>query len=571
MFCVKCGQKLPDDVRFCPHCGQQLDVILAPEELIQSTAAVPCAELPQETPGDQQSAEPMEVTPSDPQPAEAMQEMPYDPQPVFPVDGTDYSQEPVYPAQGAYPYYSDAVPQSVENQPKKSGKKKLIITIVAAVLAVALLAGGVFFFVSANSPEAKLAKALNNSAEELYALLGNAETLGQMIDNAKAMEDGRTIALKYATKDNLEGYYNSEIGFSLQIDQDLKEKEMMLSAELLSVYDFESMPEYSYDQEILIDVYADQQEVMFTVSDYLDGYYSLPLDDFGKKILESELGELLTEDMDDEDLELLRSVDLNLFAQYDTVSPAEACPAEYEAFVTTVLVEKSEEKIPEANGIETVYSVTWNMRALADLINAYYLCSMNATVGEEFVSKNDNMQEEIEELTENMEDTGITVYVGISDDCAKAIYVLLEDDSEEYSLTLLLEGRENPWEDVVLYADEEEVMIGTLEQTEEGFIITLEAEGEALEILCDDEEKELRIQVEEEEPVILTYSADGGGLCIEYDYASNEYEAEYSYRFSFELLPLQKIERPEEATDLLSLTKEELEELLVGAQDIMAS
>ena len=521
MFCTKCGNQLPEGSRFCTSCGAQLE-------------AAPVAE--------ETSVPEVENTYAEP----AVWE-----------EGT--------PAEEAAPVYGEE-PQAAEEQPaeKKSGKKRIVLIAVAAAVVLALLIGVIALIGAVGSPEAKLAKAAQKSGAELEELLGNSDNFVKLLDNAKALSEKGEVTMKldYAMDDRFEGFYNMTQGVALQISCSQKSKELAVSGTIESTLDYPDYPEGGYDQSYEFVAYANEKELMASMPDVLDDAYSLPLKDLGAKLVESDLGALLEDELENEALDALECLDVNLFADVNWDSFKKAYPDEAEEFMDSLVIEKTDEEIPNADEELKVYSITWDMEAYADMMVAYELYAFDALLGEGFCDNIDDIENELEDSFAELADYEIVVYAGISKGCLTAVHMEIDDGYDDYTATIVLEGKDNIWEDIVIYADDEEIMTGGFEQTDDGFELVLEADGEELVVECDDAACELIFSVDGEE-IVLEYGAENKGCQFLFeddsDYGKTSVEVE--------LLPMEKIEKISDPVNVLELSEDELEDLVTEIRD----
>ncbi len=531
MFCTKCGNQLPDGSRFCTSCGAALDAAPVVEEI-----PVPAAE----------------DTYSEP----VAWEEPAVVEEAAPVE------EPATVEEAA-PVY---IPQEQPVE-KKSGKKRIVLIAVAAAVAVALLIGVIALIGAVGSPEAKLAKAAQKSGAEMEELLGNSDNFVKMLDHAKALsEEGElTAKLDYSMDETNEGYYSMSQGLSLQLSSSKNDKEFAVSGTFESKFSYPDYPEYGYDESYEFVAYASEKEFIASVPDVLDDAYSLPLKNLGEQLFESDLGGLLEDELDDEALDILENLDVNLFADTGRKAFEKAYPDEVEDFMDSLVVEKSDEEIPNADEDLKVYSVEWDMGALADMLVAYELFGMEATLGEGTKDYVDDIVDELEDAFSELEDYEIVAYAGISKGCLTALHLEIDDGYDDYSVTVVLEGKDNIWEEIVIYADEEEVLSGGFEMTGDGFEFSMEDAdyGEELLIVCDDAACELTVEFDGEELAVIGYGAEEKGCQISYEYE----DGSDSISVTASIVPMEKIEKPEDAINILELDEDELYDLVEEIED----
>ncbi len=532
MFCTKCGNTLPDDARFCTACGAAMAApAVAPTEA--PATADPAAE-PVAAPEVTEAVAAPEVV------AEAPEAVEVPTEPLAPEAQPNDEQAPVaeesanYAAPSCVPYTEDA---PVAPAPKK-GKKKLILLIVAAVLALALIVGGVIFAVAYNSPEAKLARAFDRTGEALSEITAKAETFRGILSNLSRLKDGKTVELGIEIEDPS----MTAMDISLRVDQDMKNKQLYvdINGSTIEPYNFS--------------IYADQEQLIASV-DGLDTNYSLPLENFGEKLYDSDLGLLLEEELDPDVMDILYELDIDLFRTNDFSDIKETCPEEYEAFEDSIVLEKADVPMPCDADCEDVYYITWDMEALGELMAAYYAAYEHNTFGANEVLFTEGSDPE--ELKEAFTDVELELYVGETDGMLTAFYLEISDEEETHSLAMVLEGKDNIWEDFTLYADDEEEIVGGFTATRNGFALSMTNDGDELLLNFDDADGELTIEENDEEVAILFYSDEDEGMCITYVLPNALVEAE----LFLSVRPVEQIEKPAEAIDVLSLTEDELYDL----------
>ena len=582
MFCTKCGNALPDDARFCTVCGAAMAAPAdAPAEA--PAAAEPAAE-PVATPEvsepvsepvaapevSEPVAEPVaapEVTEAVAAPevvAEAPEAVEVPTETAAPEALPNDEQAPVteesanYAAPSCVPYTEDA---PVAPAPKK-GKKKLILLIVAAVLALALIVGGVIFAVAYNSPEAKLLRAAKGSGEQLELMLANSPEFLKLVENATALSGDRTITTKTISEAELSGLYSSRSEITYRVDQSLSTKQYRLQVESEILLEAADYPELNTDAHSIFEIYADEQELILSVPEEVEGAYSLPMDHLGEKLLDSELGDLLLEELepDEETLRIIELLDIDLFFLHGS-ELKELCPDEYQRFMDGLTVEKSDTAIVNAENTDQVYRIGVDMNALVDLILAYEEYAIDAALGQGLFLELEDDLEEINEDISQLREYELVAYAGVRD--GNLIAAQLQVNGEEsHTATFILCGSGNIWEEFVLYADEELVLEGGLCSTEEGFRFSAEADGEVYTLECRDREREVEIPLSDMDPLTWNFSTENGGYEISYEMESEEFHTVYSMTAE----PVGKIEKPEGARELFSMTVEELESL---AEDLM--
>ncbi len=539
MFCTKCGKQLPEGARFCIGCGTAVAAMPVVAPVAPAEPVVPVGpSVPAETfvPAEPvASAEPVYTEPALEQEETVLEE------------GTQNTgEEPVL------------IP---EEPKKKSRKARLILLAVVSLALVVLVVGLVSVIRAASTPEAKLLRAARKSGEEFAALMSTSGNFTGMFENLGNLEEGYTMKLAISSEMSYGEDFSTESNMGLVLSSSMKNKETQALVNINTAY---SYSKYNRGENaVQVSIYANEEELVLSLPDTLEGCYSLPTKDLGEQLFNSALGEILREELDRKTRKALECLDLELYAQPDLEAFKKAYPDEYKAFVQSILLEESKEKIPLADGEMEVYSLSCNLEAAGNLFLAYREYTTNLTYGQGMA---EYMDDDLDELLDLLEDAEFVAYFGIQDGCLTALHVETWKEDEESSFTFLLEGKENIWEDFVLLADGEAVMEGGLEQTKDGFELYLDNGDEELSILCDDPACELVFRSGIEKTV-LDYGSENGGLQIFYDDFNSygvmgDYEASDSrIAISLEILPMEPIEKPEQSTDLLDLTKEELEEL----------
>lgn len=532
MFCTKCGNALPDDARFCTVCGAAMAAPAdAPTEA--PATAEPAAE-PVAAPEVTEAVAAPEAVAEAPEAVEVPTE-PLAPEALPNDEQASVAEESVnYAAPSCVPYTEEA---PVAPAPKK-GKKKLILLIVAAVLALALIVGGVIFAVAYNSPEAKLARAFDRTGEALSEITAKAETFRGILGNLSRLKDGKTVELGVEIEDPS----MTAMDISLRVDQDMKNKQLYvdINGSTIEPYNFS--------------IYADQEQLIASV-DGLDTNYSLPLENFGEKLYDSDLGLLLEEELDPEVMDILYELDIDLFRTNDFSDIKETCPEEYEAFVDSIVIEKADVPTLLAADLDHYYHVTWNMEAIGDLIGAYYSASEQNAFGTDKVASMDAL--DLEELKADLADMEVSLYFGEYDGMLTDFSLEISDEYETHSLALSLRGRDNIWEDFTLYADDEVEVTGGFTATRNGFALSMNNVGSELLLNFDDADGELTIEGNDEEVAILYYSDEDEGMRITYVIPNLPIGAEWF----LSVRPVEQIEKPAEAIDVLSLNEDELYDL----------
>ena len=514
MYCVKCGSFLPDGARFCASCG-------AAVEIAETASAMP-------TPETQDTQIPAE----------------------------SYDETFCQPAPEQY-----SADENGMTPAPKGGKKKLVLLITAAVLALAILVGGVLLISAYTSAEARLARAFGNTAEQFSEITDNAEDLQEMFENLSEMEGRNTVDVGYRMEYGYMDLFSAKTEYRMQIDRDVKNRQMAYSLAASVKGENMLMPEQNEATDYRLDLYMDEDRLMASMPGTIDEYYSLPLDDLGEKLRDSDLGALMEDELDRDVMDILYGLDVDLFAARNLDGIKKLCPREYEAFMDTVVVEALDRAMPCDADCEAVYYVTWDMERLGELVSAYYPISLTKTYGTDRILEAMEAEDMMQELEEFFSLLEAELYFGVSEGMLTAIHADLEFDGEKGSVSLVLKGQGNPWGDFSLYADDEEVMTGGFTATAKGFELSMVAEGEELLLVCDDRANELILEFEGEELAVLAYSDENDSFLLAFEINESEEGYQMVMECALEIRPLNKIEKPKDAIDLLRLDENELYDL----------
>ena len=553
MFCTKCGNALPDDARFCTVCGAAMAApAVAPAEA--PATAEPAAEPVAAPEATAAVAEAPEVTEA---PAEAVtpETLTNDVEAPAPEESVNYA------APSCVPYTEDA---PVALAPKK-GKKKLILLIVAAVLGLALIVGGVLFVLAYTSPAAKVARAFSKTSDAFKQVTEDAETFRTAIDNLSNLEDGMTFKLDLNVNTSMEGYFSSDSHYFLQMDRNMNDRELFSRIQLSSSFTTpEAMLWANSESEVEITAYANDKYMMASMPGIVDGYYSLPQEQLGEKLLDSALGELIADKIDDEAVEQLKELDIDLFPEEEEIkSIKEICPKEYAALIDSIQIEAVDSEIPYGETSEEVYLITWDMDALINLLMAYE----DAYYAQYPVEA---IQEAMDDVYDFLEKLDMEVYLGVVDGYLVAMHLDIDYEGENHTATVRLEGNGNIWEEFSIFADGEEGLTGSFSSTGSGFELSLVAEGEELLLECDDALDELTLSLDGEELCTISYDAENSGCSVTYEYVQSETDFSGKIRVKVEFLPVEEIEAPAEVTDLLTLNEDELYDLADEISDALS-
>lgn len=527
MFCPKCGKQMPDGSRFCTNCGE---------------------------PFAQPEPQPVYVEPA-------------------PYEEPMYAEETVLLSEDEFPAQQTAHFAPEEPQAPKAPKSKKTLAIILGAVGVVLLAAAVLIVCSLSSPKATVLRAFGKSGSELEKLFESSENFSAFMEHLEGIAETGEFGLSVDYE--LEMLYDGDTySSSITMQGGRTDKELGIYYEMSEV-STDTYYNTTERQEAAISLYADKDELCISLPDVLDDSYSLPLKKLGQKLMDSDLGDLLLDEMDDDAEEILETLDVDLFADlsWDAFKKYDSKTAK--ALENSLEIEKSSKRIPEADRDLKVYCITVDTDALVDVVEPYYEFYFKSVLGdgsEEYVD--DILKEmELDELTEILEDVELEVYVGIGGGCVKALHIVAEVDGDEESVTVLLDGKDNIWEDILVYADEELTAEITIEPDRDGFELTVDADGEEFIVLCDDSAGELSFEADGEELFALEYGAKDKGCQViyqvEYEYDSDWFSYAYSMDVSVELSPKATVEKPKKSVNLLELDEDELEDLLDEAEDAL--
>ena len=449
------------------------------------------------------------------------------------------------PVSGVFPGTEEAV-FDAGNEPappaRKRNYKRLVFALVAAVLVLALLAGSLVYAFVLNTPEARLLRALKNTGEELAEIFEDCKNLHALAERGMELfESGQftcDLALSYD-----DGY--GPMNYKFQINCDEPQKQVGATCE------------YFVDSQIpaiQMQFYFDEESLVLAFPQLLGDAYSVPMKDFGKKLLASPLAEL--SGLEDGDLPSDLSIDF--FAEGSLEAFREQYSAEVSAFLDSLQIEASDESIAQAEDGLDVYSLRVDWMRAYDLIQAYMRYSYRTVYGTDTILTEDKM-EEIYAALEVLDGEKCYFLIGIDDDnCIGA--VCMTDGERENEIVLLLEGKQNLWDDIAVYVDGEQAGTASLQRTDAGFCCVVTAEDATLSIECNDAEGVFTFAASDspfETQEIRYGSADGG---LHFSAVSPDGDSHFDMR----LLPLQGIDKlSDEPIDLFSASKAKLQGLIM--------
>lgn len=508
MYCSHCGSALPEGSALCTQCGVKIET------------PVPPAPTPEPS-------------------------IPESPAPVVPPIGAAFSA----PAADAVPTFDRfpnmaeppfAAPGESAPPPRKRSRKRLIFSLIAAVLVLALLAGGMVYAFVLNTPEAKLLRALENTGEELEEVFEHCKNLNAVVECGKELyESGK---LSYACEVTSDIDYEP-VSFSLRADIDRQQKQLGGSVD----FNFGStIP------TIQMQFYLNEESLALGLPQLLDDVYSIPMKDFGKKLLASPLAKLA----EIEDSDIISDLSFNCFAETDWDDFRKQYPEEASAFLDSIRIEETDEAIPKAERGLEAYSLRVDWQCADELLKAYMEYTVRTVYGTDAMLTQD-VFDDMEDTFAALEDEAFYLLIGINDDnCISA--VCLTDEDQEYVAVLLLEGRQNLWNDVTLLVNGKTVAAVSLQSTADGFRCEIEAEDTAFEVVCEDAEGLISVVDGASETPALRYESADGGLHV---YAVSPDEVS---RFDLRLLPLQQIDKlSDEPIDLFSASTAKLQGIVM--------
>ena len=516
MYCGRCGAAIPEDCAFCPQCGAP---VAAPAESIHAPAA------------------------EDPAVFNASVAGEYPPKNVPPSVEDTFNASNAYAASAAFPAEAERAyaPEAAPSAPKRKRKRKrLILSLIAAVLVLVLVAGGLVYALVLSKPEVQILWALKNTGEEFEELWEDCDNLNNVASRTKELMDAdkKTWELEVS----LDSARNP-VSYRLRIDHDHQHKQRGGSIGF-------SNGKFSM---IHANFYIDAEKLTFTLPELLEDAYSVPTKDFGKKLLDSPLGDLLGLKR----TEALESLSLDPFSADASASSGGGT----EALLELLEFEETDRQIPNINSELTVYRITMDWDAFAQKLkdndlSGTWIMSLIPGVS---LNYGDDPEDVIDKLVDEIEDLGLELLIGVNDDrCATAFCLYCEKEDSE--ITFLLCGKENIWNDIELIVDGKTTATVSFERTKNGVLTEIEASGDSLLIECDDSNSEFILTLPNGDSITLGYDeADGGadfnaGISVDGENVS----------FAMRLLPLDQVDRlSDEPIDIFSMSKTKLQLLTV--------
>lgn len=519
MYCGRCGAAIPEDCAFCPQCGAK---VAAPAQSFQDPAAEDPAVFDASVAGEYP---PPNVPPS--------VENTFDTNNA----ANAYAASDAFPAGAESAYASEDVPSPPK---RKRKRKRLILSLIAAVLVLALVAGGLVYALVLSKPEVQILWALKNTGEEFEELWERCDNLNNVASRTKELMDAGKRTWEFEFSLDTEWY---PVSYRIRIDDDQQQKQRGGS------FDFSS------DEVPMIQAqfYIDEEKLVFTLPELLEDAYSVPTKDFGKKLLDSPLGDLLGLERTEE----LESLSLDPFST-DASAPS---GGGMEALLELLVFEKTDRQIPNINSDLTVYRITMDWDAFAQKLkdsglSNTWVMSLVSSASFNYEGDTDDV---IDKLVDEIEDLGLELLIGVNDDrCATAFSLYSEKEDSE--ITLLLCGKENIWNDIELIVDGETAATASCERTNNGFLMEIEVDGDSLLIECDDRNSEFILTPPHGDSITLRYAEVDGGADFNADMSADGENISIAMR----LLPLDQVDRlSDEPIDIFSMSKTKLQLLVV--------
>ena len=591
MFCPNCGSQVADQAKFCPNCGNALAAAPTPQ-------AAPVQE-----PASQPAPAPQPVWKPDPA---AYQQQPYQ----QPYQQQDYQQayqpqqtwqQPYQPQQQdhqqAYqqpqqawqqPYqqpqqtYQPSAAVPVEAK-KRSGKKGLLIGLGCLLLA-ALIGGGIWFLNRGGLGGNKLLQAAQNSYDSFKSYAEPLPNLHQIVENAEAMEGGKTMHVDYTMLYDMSYSYGSnetysfQSGYEIHADADRDAKVFAGNGTI-----------NANGTEIPIRLYLDEEQFQASSSMLLDEneVLSLPLKDLAKQWNASALSEL-TEVKLPEDLNLEDLMDNDFEAAL-----TEVYGEDWTTFRNSIQTAEYEGESP-FEGKGKTYALTWDREALARMIaktpelDKLFDLDIN---GPEDLNKID-----FGELRAN----AIVAVLGEADKALKqeplfyvendllvGLRAVIEpENSEPTEITVRLVGEQNPWEHITVKVSTGDdgktedyiadvkltvangqlrIDLAVHEEDSSGYV----GDESTASLVYNDADGRITIEqdgaeISDNMPEIFLVPVDGGfRFSMKTDYSEGDsysYFSETSYAVSGKIGKLAPLS--DDPTNILKLSEEELQDLV---------
>ncbi len=429
--------------------------------------------------------------------------------------------------------------QTAEAKPKRS-RKKTITILISAMLALVLICGGVVCAVIYNSPQAKLSRAIKKTSEEFGEIFTNCKNLKTIEKNIENINKSKKAETQLSMTQN-NGYLNFTI--DTDIKQDLNEKK--LSGDLkIGMQNF----------DINFKLYGDEEKLSFTLPDLADGCYSVPMKDFGKKLLSSQLGSSIPQ----QGTKVLKNISLNLFADPSWDDFTKKYSNEYNAFISSLKVTEIQNQIAGASQELAVYSVKFDAKSAIDLCYSFLKYTLSSYLGDAFP---DSLNlPNTDDLINQYNIHSPEIYVGVNKDgCVSAIdFREIRQNNTESVYTILLEGSENPWNSISIVQNGQRAEgTASFMTTSNGATFSLLSGGHTYSVVCDDSNGTVSIASDNsyvDIPLSIKYSPNDNGAELSYNIATGSNNLAYTVR----VLPIDKVEMlTETSTDLFSMSQDE--------------
>lgn len=495
MYCGKCGALIPDGSPSCPQCSAVLEETVLTDE-IQVTDENQGTALNQDTAVNDCNENPCDIS------CNCETEM-----------------------------------QTAETKPKRS-RKKTITILISAMLALLLICGGVVCTVIYNSPKAKLSRAIKKTSEEFGEIFTNCKNLKTIEKNLENINKSKKAETQLSMTQN-NGYLNFTI--DTDIKQDLNEKK-------LSGY-------MKIDMQNFIDInfklYGDEEKLAFTLPDLANGCYSVPMKDFGKKLLSSQLGSSISQ----QDAKVLNGISLNLFTDPSWKDFTKKYSNEYNAFISSLKVTEIQNQITGASQELTVYSVKFDAKAAIDLSYSFLKYILSSYFGDAFPDIL-NLPNTDDLFNQNNIHSP-EIYVGVNKDgCVSAIdFREIRQNNSESVYTILLEGSENLWNSISIVQNGQRAEgTASFMTTSNGATFSLLSGGHTYSIVCDDSNGTVLIASDNSYVESIKYSPNDNGAELSYNISTDSNNLAYTVR----VLPIDNVETlTETPTDLFSMSQDE--------------
>lgn len=528
MICPRCGAQIPDGVRFCKYCGAAFG---------RPTVNNVSGGHPVHTDA------PNNVTCGMPRPG-----------------GMGYPQE-----------------SPVRQEPTPKNTKKIVVPIVIGAVAVVVIAAVVAVICSAFSPESVVLRASKKSGEEFAELFEDSEEFSRFFENfAKISSLGEYNA-------DLDFDYNTILQDSVSFtDVSLKvnvaERSASVNGDLVS-------KSSSHTESISVKAYMDENDITLALPDILDESYSVPLDKLGEKFIDSEMGDLMLGDLADEQLDLIGKIDLDPYADVTYEAFKKHDTEAVKVFEESLVIEKSDKIIPNADVDMKVYRVACDMEALADMIDSYSSFSMVTRYGIDRETLDDyyNMTYghdyplPYSTAVEYLREHEIELYLGIDGGCVKALCFEDVSDGEGESATMLLVGKDNIWETVEFYNGEELTVEAGYMQKDNGFVWTFNFDDTDLIVTCDDDACELTLSAivgeNDAEDLVIKYGAKDNGCQMSFELVEESkliltnYQYKQELKVSASMFPKANVEKITDPVNFFDLTEDQLREIAEKIND----